>query len=88
MKILEDLWYGNIDTTKYDLLPDKEYAELLQRLCDIEENLKATMTDEQKKLFLQYMDDEMELLSLEECRLFQNSFRLGARMMLEVTSDN
>ncbi len=88
MKILEEFWYGNLEPAKYDRLPEKEYDGMFQQLCDLEESLKATMTEEQKQLFLKYIDVGMELVSLESCQLFQNSFRLGARMMLEVMDDN
>lgn len=52
-----------------------------------EERLQATMTDEQKELFAQYMDAVREYQTIAECLLFQNSFKLGARMMLEVMGE-
>ena len=51
MKILEQLWYGNIEPTEYDASPCKEYKEVLQLMNRNEERLCATMTDEQKELF-------------------------------------
>ena len=44
----------------------------------------ATMTDAQKELFTKYADCVREYQVMAECLLFQNSFRLGARIMLEV----
>ena len=52
-----------------------------------EEKLQATMTDEQKELFSRYTDAVREYQAMAECLLFRNSFRLGARMMLEVMED-
>ena len=49
-----------------------------------EEKLLATMTDDQKELFIKYADCVREFQVMAECLLFQNSFRLGGRMMLEV----
>ena len=46
--------------------------------------LLATMTAEQKELFSRYSDCVREFHSLAECLLFQNSFRLGARIMVVV----
>ena len=40
------------------------------------------LTDEQKALFSRYTDCVREFQSMAECLLFQNSFRLGARIML------
>lgn len=87
MKLLEELWYGNIEPTEYDSDTSKEYKEALHLISRNEEKLQATMTDEQKELFSRYMDAVREYQTMAECLLFQNSFRLGARMMLEVMEE-
>ena len=46
--------------------------------------LLATMTEEQKELFTKYADCIREYQVMAECLLYQNSFRLGGRMMQEV----
>ena len=84
MNILEEFWYGNLDPTEYDTSPSQEYKELLQLISRNEEKLQTTMTDAQKDLFSRYQDCVREFQAMSECLLFQNSFRLGARMMLEV----
>ena len=48
------------------------------------EKLLATMTEDQKELFTKYADCVREYQVTAECLLFQNSFRLGGRMMQEV----
>ena len=62
----------------------KEYKELVRLISRNEEKLLATMTEEQKDLFSRYTDCVREHQATAECLLFQNSFRLGGRMMLEV----
>lgn len=52
MRILEELWYGNIEPTEYATVPAKKCVEDFQ--------------------------------TLSEGMLFQNSFKLGVRMMAEV----
>ena len=84
MNILEEFWYGNIELADYDASPSKEYKELPQLISRNEDKLLATMTDAQKALFSRYTDCVREYQTMAECLLFQNSFRLGARMMLEV----
>ena len=84
MNILEEFWYGNLDPAEYDANPSKEYKELVRLISKNEEKLLATMTDEQKELFTKYADCVREYQVMAECLLFQNSFRLGGRMMLEV----
>ena len=87
MRILEQLWYGNVEPTEYGASPCKEYKEVLQLMTRNEERLRATMTDEQKNLFSRYTDCVREFQTMTECLLFQNSFKLGARMMLEVMEE-
>ena len=84
MNILEEFWYGNIEPAEYDISPNKEYKEMLQLISRNEDNLLATMTDAQKELFTKYADCVREYQVMAECMLFQNSFRLGARMMIAV----
>ena len=84
MSILEELWYGNIEPAEYDISPSKEYKELLQLISRNEDKLLATMTEPQKEMFINSADCVREHQVMAENLLFQNSFRLGARIMLEV----
>ena len=88
MRILEEFWYGNIEPSEYDASLCKEYHDALKLINRDEEKLLATMTDEQKEIFSRYTDCVREFQSMAECLLFQNSFKLGARMMLEVMGEN
>lgn len=87
MRVLEDLWFGNIDPTEYDTSSCKEYKKLLQKATQSEEKLMATLNDEQRELFSQYADHAREFQTTAECLLFQSSFKLGVRMMLEVVGE-
>ena len=87
MRLLEELWYGNIEPTEYDT-SSKEYKKLQELICRNEEKLKATMTDEQKELFEKYTNCVREYQNITDCLIFQNGFKLGARMMLEVMQEN
>ena len=84
MNILEELWYGNIEPSEYDTTPNPENKKILQLISRNEDKLLATMTSEQQELFFRYRDCVREYQAMAECLLFQNSFRLGARVMLEV----
>ena len=86
MRILEEFWYGNIEPTEYNT-SSKEYKKLLELICRNEEKFRATMTDEQKELFEKYTDCVREYQTITDCLIFQNSFKLGARMMLEVMEE-
>ena len=71
----------------HDTSSCKEYKKLLELICKNEEKLRAAMTDEQKELFEKYTDCVREYQTIADCLLFQNSFKLGARMMVEVMED-
>lgn len=86
MGILEDFWYGNIEPSEFDTSPSLEYREILHLISRNEDKLLATMTDAQKELFSRYTDCVREYQAMAECMLFQNSFSLGAKIMLEIMS--
>lgn len=81
MRILEEFWYGNVEPTEYDTSSCKEYKKLLELICRNEEKLKATMTNEQKELFEKYTDCVREHQTNTDCLIFQNGFKLGARIL-------
>ena len=87
MRILEELWYGNIEPTEYGTSPSQEYRELRRLVDRNEAALRATMTDTQKELFNRYLESVLEYQTLSELTLFQNSFKLGARLMVEVMTE-
>lgn len=78
--------YGNIEPIEYDTSP-KEYKKLQELICRNVEKLRAAMTDGQKELFDKYADCVREFQTITDCLIFQNSFKLGAKMMLEVMEE-
>ena len=79
--------FGKIDPSEYDTSSCKEYKKLLQKATQSEEKLMAALNDEQKELFFRYTEHAREFQTTAECLLFQSSFKLGARMMLEVLGE-
>lgn len=65
----------------------KEYKEIFRLITKNKEKLQATMTDVQKELFSQYTDAVCECQTLSECLLFQSSFKLGVKMMVDVMEE-
>lgn len=87
MRILEEFWYGNIEPTEFGSSPGQEYRELRRLVDRNETDLRATMTDAQTELFNRYLESVLEYQTLSELMLFQNSFKLGARLMVEVMEE-
>ena len=89
MKILEEFWYGNIEPMEYDTSSYKEYKKLLELICRNEEKLKATMADEQKELFSRSTQTVCEnIRPWQTVCCSRHSFKLGARMMVELMRDD
>ena len=87
MRLLEEFWYGNIEPTEYDISSCKEYKKLQELICGNEEKLRVTMSDEQKALFEKYTDCIREFQTMTDCLIFQNSFKLGARIAFEAMAE-
>lgn len=87
MRLLKEFWYGNIKPTECDTSSGREYKKLQEPIYRNEEKLKATMTDEQKALFEKYTDCVREFQTITDCLIFQNGFKLGVRMMLEIMEE-
>ena len=64
MRILEELWYGNIDPTEYGVSPSQEYRELHRLVDRNETDLRATMTNAQQELFNRYLESVQEYQTL------------------------
>ena len=65
----------------------KEMKELLGYMARHHENLEKTFTDEQKEIFEKLHDCWDEYVSLAEAAIFEYAFRLGARLTMEVQTD-
>ena len=87
MRILEELWYGNIDPTEFGTSMSPEYRELRRLVDRNETDLRASMIAAQKELFNRYLESVLEYQTMSELMLFQNSFKLGARLMFEVMEE-
>ncbi|MGN0629913.1 MAG: DUF6809 family protein [Ruminococcus sp.] len=86
MNTLEDLYYGNLFPHEKCAKLDDETKELLGLLNRNEEKLVATLSDEQKENFGKYKDCNQEISEICERNAFLNGFRLGARIIIEVIS--
>ena len=84
MSILEDLWCDNIRPSEYDVSSCSEYAAALERINQVEGKLRDTLSDEQKELFARFTEGVQDFHALADYLLFQSSFKLGAKITLEV----
>ena len=84
MSILEDLYCGRIAPHEHRIAPESEYENLLRYIIDHEDDLKSTLTEQQKETFEKYKDCRAEIESLTEVEAFISGFKLATRIMMEV----
>ena len=83
MKILDELWYGNIAPFEQSTRGDKRFAELLKLVNQDREELVRTLMDKQKETLEKYEETMNEMYSVTERDAFSYGFRLGVRLMAE-----
>ena len=86
MSIIEDLWYGNIAPWEREIKRSSEYADVLERIVQIEADLHARLNDEEKELLERFVDCSNELCCISEREMFVQGFMLGAKLIIEVMS--
>ena len=84
MKILEELWYGNINPRQMDSASGR-HKNLTHLVSENEKKLMALLSDEAKEIYERLTDCQKELNVLEQCEAFIRGFKLGAQIMIEVT---
>ena len=88
MRILEDLYCGRIAPHEHRIEPESEYENLLRYIICHEDDLKSTLTDQQKETFEKYKEYRADLESLTEVEAFISGFKLATRIMMEVTQSD
>ena len=84
MKILEELWYGNVNPYHRRIVPSGKAEELIKLIARNEERLLPLLSEEAKKEYHILRINQSELCEINECESFQDGFRTGAKMMQEV----
>jgi hypothetical protein len=86
--VIKELWYGNIAPQDDSRNNSPEMKQLMEYIARHHDDLLKTMTKEQKEIFEKFDDCWGEYMSLAEAAIFEYAFRLGARLAMEVQSDN
>ena len=88
MKSMSDeLWYGNVSPMDDTRNNTEEMKELMSYIARHQEELVATLTDEQKTIFEKLDDCLSKYASKAEKAIFSYAFRLGARVTMEMQKD-
>lgn len=87
MQILEELYIGNVRPGERSFRRNSQYGRALSASADAADKLIAALSDEQKKLFEEYMDAQREVMVITDMETFIYGFRIGAKIMLDVLTD-
>lgn len=87
MQILEELYVGDVRPGERSFKRNSQYGRALSASADAADRLIAVLSDEQKKLFEDYMDAQREVAVLTDAETFIYGFRTGAKIMIDVLTD-
>lgn len=81
MKILEDLWYGNICPIEQAGYRSEDCKTLLELFNRNGTKLESTLNDDEKETLEKMRDCWMEMQQYAECGAFITGFRLAVQLM-------
>ena len=87
MKIINELWHGNIIPQEDSRTNSKEMKELLGYMSRHHEDLEKSFSDEQKETFEKFHDCWNEYMSLAEAAIFEYAFKLGMQIAIETLTE-
>ena len=88
MTTLENLYYGNIAPHEYEVERGSEYDIIAKLVIRHEQELSATLTEQQKTILEKVKDNHTELMNLGERDAFCRGFSLAVRLLTQTMSSN
>ena len=86
MTTLENLYYGNIAPHEYEVERGSEYDVTAKLVIRYEQELSATLTEQQNAILEKIKYNHTKLMSLGERDAFCRVFLLAVRLMIDATS--
>lgn len=80
MKIIEDLFYGNIRPNERAYASQSKRMYYVHHSEKIRREFEKTLTDEQKTQFNAFLDANMKMMALDELEQFSYGFRIGMQL--------
>lgn len=87
MLVLEDLYIGNVRPGERMFKRNSQYAKALDETVKAGDALTASLSEEQKEFFEEYMTAQREVNILNDCETFCYGFKVGAKIMLDVLTE-
>ena len=87
MRVIEDLFYGNLCPCEKSLTRGSEYSQLLNLAVKNEEKLSALLSPQQKEMFEKVKECMTDMNNILEKEAFIDGFRLGVKLIAEAVYD-
>ena len=87
MNTIQDLYYGRISPYEMSISATPEYQKLKALADRNEDLLKESFSDEQKELLDKLTECITDISSISERDMFIAGFRLGVKLMIDITKD-
>ena len=84
MLVLEDLYIGNVRPGERMFKRNCQYAKALDETVKAGDALTASLSEEQKEFFEEYMTAQREVNILTDCETFCYGFKVGAKIMMDI----
>lgn len=78
---------GEIIPNEHSFKRVRAYSEVLGYVIQYEDDLKATLTEQQKEIYEKLKECETELHSMNELQAFTEGLKLATRLLIEVMQD-
>ena len=87
-KILEELWYGNIDPMEAVGSGGPQYKELMELMARNREKIAAKLDEDMQEVLETYDDNIREMDAIAEKESFAYGFRLGVKLAVAALKDD
>ena len=84
-KTLEDFYYGNIIPNEQDIAPNSELKRATNRVARFENQLTEQLDEGGQAVLAKLIESQQEIDSITAMENFILGFRLGVRMMVELS---
>jgi len=86
--MLEELYFGNINPNEKQFIRNSDFDRAIQIISANEAKLTELLDGKEKNLFLQLVNAQSEINGITGVESFICGFRLGARIVIEIMSED
>ena len=86
--VLDSIYFGSEAISARTFKPATRYARLMEDASQLEEKLKATLTDETRPMFIRFAEVSSEIGSISSLEDFKAGVQLGVSFILAALYDD